>query len=664
MKHIRHRGAAALLATFIGTLPATAAADQLLDASGQPAKASERLHTVDIEVEPGVAKLQVRRTFANEGRKSLDLIVTVDLPADGVITSVAIDAGEVEAQWLNYDEAALYLPSMPARAQRTVEYTIEVPLASAYDRARIRFVPGEESQAGLAPMLVRHQGQELLPGANPYWREYVVPAPTPEHGQLRWGAHESAQGAIWRVELDAPHSLSEPPSEPLVCFVIDRSRSQTRVGVERQLRILARWAQEQPQARFEVIAHARTAERLFDAPVGAEAILALSGDDPRLELGNGSQLDTALALATEVLADASGSAYLVVLSDAELASRLSAERLHSMLEPLAANTTVHTLINSGRQTYGAIAYRDDALPLAELALAHGGLPLQVLVPDEYPDPEGLIVDNLLRPLQIDKLQVVVDGQPRKAYYATLREHQSHQAMEIAAAVPQTIAVTGQLWAQAWTLAGTRSPAVDRRAAVFATTWFTRELDDAVLEQIGQSYAVATRKTALRAKRSKLAVVPPTPLDIRAAAQGFGGIGRGGGGLEPPATGELAPERLLASFGITIDACIEQHRGPAGSLSLAIETTWDEIVDVVVEGGSPALRECVAESVWQTNLDASYTERRAAGSVVIELPTIAAEQPPAIESKPRGCRLASEPGAGSTILLMLTLLGLGRLRRGD
>jgi hypothetical protein len=326
MKLSRKRGAGVLLAMLLCALPSVATAgDSLLISRGE---ASERSHTIDIELEPGVARLLVRRTFVNEGRKSADLIVTLDLPQEGVITSVAVDAGEVEAQYFGYGAAALHLPNMPARARRTVEYTVELPLVATHDRARIRFWPaGEDEDKNLAAMIVRHQGEELLPVPNRYWREYEVPAPTPPQGQLRWGAFESVGGVIWRVEVDAPHILSQPPRDPFVCFVIDRSRSQTRAGVVRQLRILARWAQQQPNARYQVIAHARTAERLFDAPVGASEILQLTADDPRLAVANGSELGAALELATDVLADAAGSSYLVVLSDAELASRLTPERL-------------------------------------------------------------------------------------------------------------------------------------------------------------------------------------------------------------------------------------------------------------------------------------------------------------------------------------------------
>lgn len=347
MSDRRRWGGPALLALLVCGLPSEATADELLNARD----AAERLHTVDIEVEPGVARLKVRRTFVNRDRAPADLIVTVQLPEDGVITSVAIDAGEVEAQVIDHGEAALYLPGMPARAQRTVEYTVEVPLMPIDDRARILLHQQREPDDKLAPVLVRHRGEELTPNTDDFWDEYEVPAPTAAPGQLRWGAVATSEGAIWRAELDGPHVLSQPPSDPLVCFVIDRSRSQTRAGVERQLRIVARWAQEHPDARYQVIAHARTAERLFDALVDARELLTLTADDPRLVVANGSELDAALDLATDVLTDAaSRSAFLVVLTDAELASRLTPERMQQTLTKLSPSTTVHLLLSEGRRS--------------------------------------------------------------------------------------------------------------------------------------------------------------------------------------------------------------------------------------------------------------------------------------------------------------------------
>lgn len=649
----RRWGAPALLALLVCALPSVATADGLLNARD----AAERLHTVDIEIEPGVARLQVRRTFVNRDRAPADLIVTVQLPEDGVITSVAIDAGEVEAQVIDYGEAALYLPGMPARAQRTVEYTVEVPLMPIDDRGRI-YLPPSEADESLAPVLVRHQGKALQPISDEdLWRAYELPAPTPASGQLRWGAVATSGGAIWRAELDGPHVLSEPPSDPLVCFVIDRSRSQTRAGVERQLRILARWAQEHPDARYQVIAHARTAGRLFDAPVDARELLTLTADDPRLEVANGSELDAALDLATDVLADASGSAFLVVLTDAELASRLTPERMLQTLTKLSPSTTVHLLLSEGRQEHGAIEHRADDHPLASLALEHGGVPMGVFVPDDYPDPEAMIVANLWRARRIDQLRFELDGElVDEPFPEQLWEHESLETLELGEVAPQTIAAVGFVWAQPWRIEGTRSEAVDRRAAVFGADVYSNTLDDATLEQIGRAYQVATRKTALRAKRGKLAVVEPTPLGLGQRKGGGGGVGYG---RRASTVAQLEPEQLRASFGAGIDACVEQHRGSAEQLSLRIETNWDEIVEVIVDGGDAATRECVATAAWQTTLDATYTERRAAGALLIERASEAG--PPPIAPSTRGCRVTDEPALGASILSLLALLGLRRRR---
>jgi hypothetical protein len=322
---------------------------------------------------------------------------------------------------------------------------------------------------------------------------------------------------------------------------------------------------------------------------------------------------------------------------------------------------VHVLISDGRQKHGSIESRVDAHPLAKLALEHGGVPMKVFVPDEYPDPEGLIVANLFRARRIDRFAFELDGKLDETYRSPLWEHDGHESIELAETIPQTIAAVGWVWAQPWRLEGTRDAAVDRRAAVFAVTWFPGEIDDATLEQIARTHTVATSKTALRAKRGKLEVVSPTPLDIELGG-GLGLVGTGrGGGLEELLAIEIAPELLRASFSAGIDACVEQHRGPADQLSLRVETNWDEIVDVIVEGGDAATRECVAASVWATTLDGEYTEQRATGSLLIELPSRVEAQPPPLAPSPRGCRLAAQPSPGPSILLLLALLGLGRRR---
>lgn len=658
----------AALATFFSCLPAAADAR-----SAPPHPVTEQSHTIDIDVVPGAALLRVRRTILNGGPATAEFVVRVDLPRGGVITGLSVDAGEAEVQLADSQTAALYLPRVPARARRTVDYTIEVPLASQDGQGTVLMAESEVSATdGRAPVIVRHNGAVLTPVPATLWIPYHVPAPTPREGQLRWGVAPLPRGAVWRAEVDAPHELGRTPKGARVVFIIDRSRSQTRRGVERQLRLIARWAREMPDAEYQVVAHAREAESLFARPSPAAALQALSADDPRLVPTHGSNLDAAITRAAEALAGVAGPAYLVVMTDGELPTHLEPNDLRGLLSPLPPAVTVHLLLTDGRETHGAIESRADDDRLAGLALDHGGVPMRVLVLEEFPVPtDALVLANLLRPQRIDSLALEVDGQSGPSMEcAPLREHTGCEYDAVVQAAPGAIAAVGWVWTTPWRADGSRSAALDRRAAVFATHgWFEApdqtwgHLDDATLKWIGHTYAIVTTQTALRANKDRTKVARPTPLDPELFGMGgLGLVGVGGRATKTETEPEsLAPAQLLASFSAGIDACAASRRGPALRMTLAVETNRDELLDVTVDGGDEATRQCIAESAWSTLLGERYAARRAAGTLAIDLPErvapasvpVRAEQPPAVTAMRRGCRVGDDPLPVLGLLMLLT-----------
>jgi hypothetical protein len=58
-------------------------------------------------------------------------------------------------------------------------------------------------------------------------------------------------------------------------------------------------------------------------------------------------------------------------------------------------------------------------------------------------------------------------------------------------------------------------------------------------------------------------------------------------------------------------CVATHRPAAGwHVELTMETTWDEVVDVVPgTGGSLPIAACLVEAVWAVQLTAAYDLER-------------------------------------------------------
>ena len=59
-------------------------------------------------------------------------------------------------------------------------------------------------------------------------------------------------------------------------------------------------------------------------------------------------------------------------------------------------------------------------------------------------------------------------------------------------------------------------------------------------------------------------------------------------------------------------CVAQHQPAAGwSVKLTLETTLDEVVDVVpVAGADLPIAACLVEATWAIRLDAAFHETRA------------------------------------------------------
>ena len=170
-----------ILAVLVLLAPTVALGDALRSTLGQGL--IEVSHSVDVRLEDGVAKMKVRRVFANPGARADEAVLDIDLPPGAAVTGLRIRARErwYEAELLEAEEAArrykeltglgiarpkdpaiLYwvwagrvglqvFPVLPGGVS-TVEYTLTVPTRYAGGRYAVAY---PRSSPGLAQPIVR-----------------------------------------------------------------------------------------------------------------------------------------------------------------------------------------------------------------------------------------------------------------------------------------------------------------------------------------------------------------------------------------------------------------------------------------------------------------------------------------------------------------------------
>ena len=655
-----------LLAAACWLVPTVAAADYVEIVGSDSTDASQLSHNVDVTVEDGVATLRVDRTIRYDGKGRADVLLYVDLPLDGVITSAKLEGkGEVEIR-ANRTQAQMLFKEVKGRSKRRITYRIEVPLVSEDDEAII-WLP----QAGgdFEAPVVRFGGEVLTPEDNPTSDPVKVPAPTPSKGRARWGMAELPSGVVWRLEADAPHSLGESRDDDNVLFLLDVSRSQGKQGIERQLRLLQTWARQMPKARYQVVAYHRDADVVFPTWRAADGVRDLGIGHPKLVPQNGSDLDRALQVAAGLAKKESGSTVVLVGSDGETAVSSTPAEMAARVSGAGKDTVVHLILTSGRHTRGAIETRADSHRLAPVALQHGGIPMSVYLPEKWPEPpEEEVIRNLLQPVRIDRFDAALDGKPYLGDEAGLRlyEHKSAVVTGRADRAPKKVQATGLQWGKRWSLTAVRTPAVDRRAALFGAFRDDVRLDDPEANHLAKKYKFVGPTTLMRATRSGFEVeAAPSRLDDAAGAgSGRAGSKKSGG----PIASEIPEARVRELFASTYQPCVDSYRGPAGLLSVSLEMSWNEILDVSATGADTATNLCIEEAIWSMDLPDDFRDPHAFGMVDLELAEsqdAAADDgddgPPETDaSKSGGCSIA--PGFDDMWALGLILFGLAFRQR--
>ncbi|MBA3538172.1 MAG: protein kinase [Deltaproteobacteria bacterium] len=423
----------------------------------------------------------------------------------------------------------------------------------------------------------------------------------------------SDKHAFTRLEIDVASQLVPLPKRAQVVFAVDASFSGTPEMIEAQLAIIRTYTSHVPDAEVEIIAYRRVAKRVFGRFVPVKE-LAKAIDDARragaFELGNGSALDAAAQLAITTLASRKGPRRLVITTDRLVRSRLTPQLALATLAKLPKDVVVHTVAPILDHSDRVTLTREDADPLAPLATRHHGIFVDLGgMPSKTDKDLAPIVLELVRPTRIEKL-AVSDG--IKLDTDVLREGDGIRFFKGARTAPGRVVLTGVLWSDPIRREVSANDAFSRSAAASV---FGEDEYHALSE--AEQMTVAMMGRAVSPVTSYVAFEPGTrPSTIGLLGHGSGtGSGYGVGGGHGGRYGTSAPPDLRTL--IDVKSCVALHK-PAGTwrVTLAVETTRTEIVDVQVTAGAGPLASCFAETTWSVALPQSFVAQRQ--TITVEL----------------------------------------------
>jgi hypothetical protein len=539
--------------------------------------------------------------------------------------------GPALLEWSDDGRVRLRLFPVPARGRVSVEYRLTAPLC--YERGyAIADYPAAEADAHAvarltgARLVARKQllallGRTDLDGlcaglgfaldgdAGSY---VVFDAPVAGPARVTLGhvdAGRSIGGAahVVRLEVRVPNVIEPAPIAPRVVFVVDASHSVGQDGIDTQLALVRGYLAHTPDASVELVIYRRTAHRLFGRFVRPGALGAeLAALAPhRLAPGNGSHLDAGLGLAARTAATR-----VVVFTDERLRRGFDVGRAVSTLGPLPKDAVLH-VVAFGRGG-GAFSWeRDDDRALVPIARARGGV-VAAMTGDAGGADDAML--GLVRPLSIDRVQAHLPGvsDDQLEFPEAFGGGEGYRNTFVSAVAPTGARVTGMVWGRVWEVPLVSSSAIDRvlPALVFGHP-AQRELDDGAAAALALRASVVSPFTSLLARDP---AAPPTSYEpdslwgLSSSGCGCSGahsIGVGHRGTLGHGVGEhvVPPDRVGLLRGVLRDE-VQQCVGAGASVrgvSIDVETTIDEIVDVGVHGVGPTVTSCIAEAAWRLRL---------------------------------------------------------------
>ncbi|HUH01377.1 MAG TPA: VIT domain-containing protein [Kofleriaceae bacterium] len=531
--------------------------------------------------------------------------------------------------WTGDGRVELSVFPVAARGTITVEYRLAAPLC--YERGHyITDYPLRETEDEVEPQLrgarvvsAKQLGVllgradleglcaglgHLAGGDTTSYLVFVAPEVTsPASVTLGHAAASTAPGAeahVVRLELRVPAIIEPAPARPRVVFALDASHSVGEAGIQAQLSLVRGYLAHTPDARVEIVIYRRRPHRLFGRFVAAASLDAelkqLAAH--RLAPGNGSDLGAGLALAVGI----AGSTRLVAFTDDRLATRFDVARAAASIAAASPAAVLH-LVTFGSGGGPFEWTRDDDHRLVPIARARGGVVAE-MTGNRGGAREAML--GLVRPLSIDHVRADVPGVTSEALRlpASLGGGDGYRGTVVTGVAPAGARVTGMIWGRTWTVPLAPDPDISRAlpAMVFGHEAY-RDLDETVAAALAYRAGVVSPFTSFVARDPSApptSYEPPSLYGIsgRSGVNGCGcsvGVGHTGRLGTGSGTRVEPPDRIAALHAL-LDAdvrrCLPEPRG----VTMRIETTTDEIVDVTVQGAAAATS-CIEEAAWNLRL---------------------------------------------------------------
>ena len=509
--------------------------------------------------------------------------------------------------------AAVSLNALAAtEAKLTIELAVDMPTCFHRD-ARYALVP-ELWQQNVAAALRATADDALTTACAPSDTEGMKWLRFPSHqlGKQRIGMVAGVlaveAGRLVRVEIDLAPRLADVPGDLATAIVIDQSRSMSASELETQRALVASYLQLAPASRVQVIAYARRAQALL--PVWMTAAQAAARVDRAIRAlapANGSNLDVALHEAASWLARTHGTKRIVLVSDERLGDRFA--DIEKTLVPLVpASTLVHVVTPTG----GTTTQRDDEGLLAGLAKPSEGV--EVMAGD---NPDATM---LLRPTSLDHVEVKAPGwdtfgfgpMPDCAGLDKLAEGNACEWWAKTATTSGPITIEGLLWNHR--VSRIVSPDASQARTLARMLAGANTLEGDLAKQVARAAQAVDSAWSLFGTWGGKGGYE----DLG----GYGTIGLGRIGTTSShdvGTGTLGPPERPLELTKLLQPAIERCKPTNAKVTVTIETTLQEIVDVAakLEPANDAIRDCITEAVWDTTL--SVAAPPAHGTTVVRYP---------------------------------------------
>jgi hypothetical protein len=622
---------------------------------------SERSHTAVLTLARDHAELVVRRSIWNAGKQSDQATFFIQLPAGAVATrlrsrGIGPGAPWFEGELLEAEEAAAkykeltgiggYYPKdpallswrtqgllalqvfpCPARSEKVVEYTLQLPYEYR-NGARHLALPrlGAAELPARVQLVSANAGDGLWIDGRAFGSGGTLPTPGDEPLDLALTTAAAsleaelvsvpmASGrALTRFAVRAAPRVSQLPKRAYVVVLIDASRSTGAHFEQAAKSATLAYLSHLPDAHVEIM----TFDRAVRHQLGGFGTPAAAGFAVQvLSLGqlNGSDVDRALFEADQLLSTAPPGAprRIALFTDGLTRSTLTPQRLGAALARSGA--LVHVGLLQGGAPW---LQRVDDHVWAEPIRATGGLVWSAGAPDdanptrELLQETGAIYEEWARPLRVDNLDAFSDNFSLADHVSlnSLKEGEGTAELYIDARVSHSVSVTGELWSTPVKVLAAADPAQGKlwSALVFGSPLLSDLTEPEMM-------TLALHGRAVSPVTSYLAIEPGVrpSTDGLEELDGLGvGFGAGRVRMGGTKTSGRAPQLDLQAF-LEKRLRREYQRcgGTAEGASVDLETTRSEIVRVEFSASDEPpdgpLGTCMTESVWLLQLPEAFAE---------------------------------------------------------